>query len=98
MGGMSGMGQMGAFGGSNKAAEAEAKKKLKTLTRTDFLLQFVWQPTKPADQPQTKEELDAKLKAEADEADRCREELHGRRRGQVGGSNRSGLAPKVEGD
>jgi len=61
-----GMGQMGTFGGANMASDAEAKKKLKTLTRTDFLLQFVWQPTKSADQPQTKEDLEAKLKAEAD--------------------------------
>ncbi|MFI5460282.1 MAG: type IV pilus assembly protein PilM [Isosphaerales bacterium] len=63
MGGMAGMGQMGGMFGSNKMTDAETKKKLKTLTRTDFLLQFVWQP-KPDDQPKTKEDLEAKLKAE----------------------------------
>jgi len=64
MPGMAGMGAMGTFGGANKMSDAETKKKLKTLTRTDFLLQFVWQPTKPDDQPKTKEDLEAKLKAE----------------------------------
>ena len=49
--------------GTNTAA-ADFEKKLKKLTRTDFLLQFVWIPVKPADQPQTKEDLDAKLTAE----------------------------------
>ena len=42
--------------------DAEAKKKLKTLTRTDFLLQFVWKPPKPDEQPKTDEEREAKIK------------------------------------
>ena len=29
------------------AADAEAKKKIKTLTRTDFLIQFLWKPVAP---------------------------------------------------
>jgi len=62
MGGRMSMG-MG-MGGSNKKAEADAKKNVKYLTRTDFLLQFVWVPVKKADQPGTKEDLDAKLQAE----------------------------------
>jgi type IV pilus assembly protein PilM len=62
MGAMGGMGMMG--GGMSRAADTEAKKKLKTLTRTDFLLQFVWQPVKPSDQPPTKEELEAKIQDE----------------------------------
>ena len=33
---------MGGPGG--RLSDAEEKAKLKTLTRTDFLLQFVWQP------------------------------------------------------
>ena len=32
-----------------------------TFTRTDFLIQFVWQPPKPEDQPKTPEELKAKI-------------------------------------
>ena len=35
--------------GMNKTADAEAKKKLKTLTRTDFLIQFLWKPPAPED-------------------------------------------------
>ena len=42
--------------------DAEAKKQLKTLTRTDFLLQFVWKPPKPEEQPKTEEEAEAKIK------------------------------------
>jgi len=37
------------------------KVKLVTLTRTDFLIQFVWQPPKPGEGPQTPEELQAKI-------------------------------------
>jgi type IV pilus assembly protein PilM len=63
---MVGMGRMGgAMGGmmgANAMTAAEAKKNLKTLTRTDFLLQFVWQPPKPEEQPKTVEEHDAKIK------------------------------------
>ena len=50
------------MGIGNPATDAEAKKNLKTLTRTDFLLQFIWQPPKPEDQPKTDEERDAKIK------------------------------------
>ena len=31
-----------------------------TLTRTDFLIQFVWQPPKPEERPKTPEEYKAK--------------------------------------
>jgi hypothetical protein len=66
MGGMRGMmGGMGPMGGG-MLSDAEAKKKMKTLTRTDFLLQFVWQPRKPEEQPLTAEERTAKLKEEFD--------------------------------
>jgi type IV pilus assembly protein PilM len=63
-GNMMNRGAMG--GGTNRMAGADAKKDVKFLTRTDFLLQFVWIPTKLGDQPPTKEELEAQLKAEAD--------------------------------
>ncbi len=48
-----------------RRAAAEAKKNLKYLTRTDFLLQFVWMPVKPEAQPKTPEELKTKLEEEA---------------------------------
>ena len=48
--------------------DAAAKKKLVTLTRTDFLIQFVWQPPKPEERPKTPEELNAKI-AETVQAD-----------------------------
>ena len=50
------------MGMGNPMADAESKKNLKTLTRTDFLLQFIWQPPKPEEQPKTDEERDAKIK------------------------------------
>jgi len=65
MGGMAGMSGMGMYGGMNTTLDAKAKKELKTLTRTDFLLQFVWIPPAASDQPPTKEELETKLLAEA---------------------------------
>jgi hypothetical protein len=54
-----GMGTMGGYGGA--AAGAPSKKDYKMLTRTDFLLQFVWVRVKPEAQPKTPEELKAKL-------------------------------------
>jgi type IV pilus assembly protein PilM len=51
-----GMGMMGMGGVTGDAA-----KKMVTQTRTDFLIQFVWQPPKPEEQPKTKEDRDAKL-------------------------------------
>ncbi len=51
MGGMnSGMGLQGA-----------AKKNVKILTRTDFLIQFLWQPPKPEEMPKTPEEMRTKV-------------------------------------
>ena len=38
------------------------RSNLKTLTRTDFLLQFVWKPPKPEELPKTEEEQKTKLK------------------------------------
>ena len=68
-GGMMGGGMMGGAMGNSK--DGITKKDLKTLTRTDFLLQFVWVPVKPENQPKTPEELKAKLdeiKTKLDEA------------------------------
>ncbi len=62
MAGMGRMGMGGMMGGNAAMTAAEAKKNLTTLTRTDFLLQFVWQPLKPDEQPKTAEERDAKIK------------------------------------
>ena len=61
MGGMPGgmMGRMeGMMGGRGTA---ETKIQLKTLTRTDFLLQFVWKPPKQEELPKTQEEQKTKL-------------------------------------
>ncbi len=55
MGGMAG----GPMGGSK---DDDLKKKMKVLTRTDFLIQFVWQPLKPEELPKTDEEREAKRK------------------------------------
>jgi len=55
-----GMGGMYSMGGINPA-DAAAAKKLVTLSRTDFLIQFVWQPLKPAEKPKDAAELQAKI-------------------------------------
>jgi type IV pilus assembly protein PilM len=49
----------GMFGGV--LSEKEAKKQRKVLTRTDFLLQFVWKTPKPEELPKTSEEAKAKI-------------------------------------
>ena len=59
---MGGSGMMGMGGGT--AAAAKAKEKLTLLTRTDFLIQLVWQPLKPEDVPKTPEELKTKIDEE----------------------------------
>ncbi len=53
-----GMGGMYAGAGG---ASADLKKEMTTLTRTDFLIQFVWQ-YKPEENPKTDEERNEKLK------------------------------------
>jgi len=53
-----GMGMMGR-GMRGGPLGAEAKQKLRTLTRTDFLLQFVWQPEVVEEVPSTPEEQQA---------------------------------------
>jgi hypothetical protein len=40
---------------------AANQPKLTTLTRTDFLIQFVWQPPKPEEKPKTPEERKTKI-------------------------------------
>ncbi|MDR3639658.1 MAG: type IV pilus assembly protein PilM [Isosphaeraceae bacterium] len=54
------MGGMGMPGARTK----EDDKKLVKLTRTDFLIQFVWQPKNPEDMPKTEEEFKTKLEEE----------------------------------
>jgi type IV pilus assembly protein PilM len=60
---MANMGGMNSMYGQGGGAQADLKKHLKTLTRTDFLIQFVWQPPKPEDRPKTDEERAEKLKS-----------------------------------
>ncbi len=43
-------------------ADDDIKKNLKTLNRTDFLIQFVWKPPKPEELPKNDEERQTKLK------------------------------------
>ncbi len=57
-------GMMGSAMGGGASAAAKAKEKLSTLTRTDFLIQMVWQPVKAEDAPKTPEELKTKIEEE----------------------------------
>jgi type IV pilus assembly protein PilM len=63
MGGMEMMrdAYMGRGMGMGMGMRNEAEKNLVTLTRTDFLIQFVWQPPKPEEAPKDDEEKKAKL-------------------------------------
>ena len=47
--------------GTASGADAEAKKNIKTLTRTDFLIQFLWKPTPPRTLPEDPEQRKAKV-------------------------------------
>jgi type IV pilus assembly protein PilM len=55
MGGRGGM--MGGMGGM----DPDAQKKLVKLTRTDFLIQFLWKPAEPTPAPTTEEEQKAQI-------------------------------------
>jgi len=70
MGGMMGPGMMGMRGMRGGAgAGAQSDKDIRKLTRTDFLLQFVWVPPTPSDEDKDKtpEELLEARKAELQE-------------------------------
>ncbi len=54
--------RMGMMSGMPGGQDADMKKKLKTLTRTDFLLQFIWKPLPADQQPKTPEDRIEKLK------------------------------------
>jgi len=66
-----GMGEMmrgpGMMGGPGMmpGADAEAKKAIKTLTRTDFLIQFLWQPVAAEELPEDPEQRKPKLEEQA---------------------------------
>jgi type IV pilus assembly protein PilM len=54
---------MPGFGFQGMGPQAAVNKNLIKLTRTDFLIELVWQPPKPEDVPKTADERTAKLKA-----------------------------------
>ncbi len=49
-------------------ADAETKKNMKTLTRTDFLIQFLWKPTPAEELPEDPEQRKAKVEEQAAKA------------------------------
>jgi type IV pilus assembly protein PilM len=66
--------QMTGMGGMMAGTpDVDLKKQMKTLTRTDFLIQFVWQPVKAEELPKTDEERDAKIKGFKDELTKAEE-------------------------
>ena len=65
--GSGGAGMMGRAG-MIPGAGAEAKKLIKTLTRTDFLIQFLWKPTPAEELPEDPEQRKAKLEEQAAKA------------------------------
>ena len=65
------MGGAGMAGGVN----AEAKRNIKTLTRTDFLIQFLWKPTPAEELPEDPEQRKAKLEEQAAKAKEMHEKM-----------------------
>jgi len=66
--GMMGSGGVGMMGRAGMIPGAEAKKLIKTLTRTDFLIQFLWKPTPAEELPEDPEQRKAKLEEQAAKA------------------------------
>lgn len=64
-------------GGAGMAAgvDAEAKKNIKTLTRTDFLIQFLWKPTPAEELPEDPEQRKAKVEEQAAKAKEMLEKM-----------------------
>ncbi len=56
------MGSMGMPGMGNAAAKDDVSKRMTRLTRTDFMIQFIWQPPKVDELPKTPEEYQTKIK------------------------------------
>jgi type IV pilus assembly protein PilM len=73
MGGM--MGGAG-MGGMPLGANADAKKNIKTLTRTDFLIQFLWKPTPAEELPADPEQRKAKVEEQAGKAKEMFEKMN----------------------
>lgn len=59
------MAGMGMYAGAPSSAAAETKKMIKTLTRTDFLIQFVWKPELTEPLPEDPEQRKAKIDEQA---------------------------------
>ncbi len=55
------MGGMGGMGGGGMMNDAESKKNLTLLTRTDFLIQFLWKPTPAEELPEDPEQRKTKI-------------------------------------
>jgi type IV pilus assembly protein PilM len=72
MGGQSMMGGPGMMPG----ADAEAKKAIKTLTRTDFLIQFLWQPVAAEELPENPEQRKAKIEEQAAKVKEMNDKMH----------------------
>jgi len=66
--GMMVSGGVGMMGRAGMIPGAEAKKLIKTLTRTDFLIQFLWKPTPAEELPEDPEQRKAKLEEQAAKA------------------------------
>jgi type IV pilus assembly protein PilM len=62
LGGRMGGPMGGMFGGAGAGQSGKAED-MKTLTRTDFIIQFAWQPPTPEEAPKTPEELEEQVKA-----------------------------------
>ena len=87
------MGGMMGGGGMAGGANAEAKKNMKTLTRTDFLIQFLWKPTPAEELPEDPEQRKAKLEEQAAKA----KELHDKMTQVEGQKNSSAVTiPSAE--
>jgi len=61
MGGMNMDGMMGMYGGRTGGSAKSEKPEMKTLTRTDFKIDFIWQPPAPGTKPRDLKEIEKEL-------------------------------------
>lgn len=66
-------GMMGMGMGMRSPLGADAKKKLRTLTRTDFLIQFVWQPEQPEEAEEAPETAEDRQSLVQERAEKMKE-------------------------
>jgi type IV pilus assembly protein PilM len=96
MGEMGRMAMGGMMGGMGMPTDAESAKNIKTLTRTDFLIQFLWKPVRAEELPTDPEERKAKLEEKAKEVKDLIEKMSEAEKKKADGAVKAPSAEEIE--